>query len=114
MPAHCCLKVTKTKAWAVRLPADLMVAVEVAERRMETHQLTLLKLISRGRHPVDHDLPLRCKLISMACRNGSSLFPTFPSASIPNYTRVSMERFTTSKRIAIRVAVVEAAVSAVE
>jgi len=80
-----------------------MVAVEVAERRMETHQLTLLKLISRDRHLVDHDLPLRCKSISMACRNGSSLFPTFSSASILNYTRASMERFTTSKRIAIEV-----------
>src|SRR5258707_4006431 len=106
MRAQCCLKVTKTKAWALRLQADLMAAVEVMERRLETHQLTLRNLISRCRHPVDHDLPLQCKSILMAYRNGSSLFPTFPSASIPNYTRASMERFITSKRIAIRVGVV--------
>jgi hypothetical protein len=89
-----------------------MVAVEVAERRLETPQLTFLKLISPRRHPVDHDLPLQFKSISMACRNGSFLFPVFPSARIPNYRRVSMERSTTSSRIAIRVAV--PAASAVE
>src|SRR6266478_5632017 len=99
----------KTKAWELRLPAALMVVVEVVERLMETHRLTLLKLISR--RPVDQDLPLQCKSISRACHNESFLCPVLLSARIPNYMRVSMERSTTLNRIATRVAVAEPAVS---